>query len=143
MPKIEKLSYYVNPQVSVVPGTKSTGAISATVVDASGGYDRVAHIIQLGAFGSGAGFDAEVVESATSGGTYTLVTGSGMAAVTASAANKLVILDVPVNNAKPFQKVRSTASTQTVGVSVVAIAYNGTRNLGKTLDDAAQEIFVP
>lgn len=142
MPKIEKLSYLVNPQVSIVPGSKSTGAITPTVVDASGGYDRVCHVIQLGAFGTNAGFDAEITESATSGGSYTLIASSGMTAVTGSAANKIVLIDVPVNNAKPFQKVRSTANTAAIGVSCVAIAYNGTRPLGKAVDDAAQDVFV-
>jgi hypothetical protein len=142
MPKFEKLSYYVAPAVSVVPGTKSTGAITATAVNASGGFDRVLHVIQLGAFATSAQFDAEIVESATSGGTYTMITSSGMTAVTAAAANKIVLIDVPVNNAKPFQKVRSTATTQTVGVSVVAIRYNGTRPLGTTISDANQDIYV-
>lgn len=142
MPKFEKLSYYVNPQTGVVPGTKSTGAITAVAVDASGGYDRVLHIIELGAFGTSASFDAEITESASSGGSYTLITSSGMTAVTGSAANKVVLIDVPVNNAKPFQKVRATATTQTVGVSAVALCYNGTRRLGSTIDDATQDIFV-
>lgn len=143
MPKLEKLSYYVNPQVSVIPGSKSTGAITPSVVDASGGYDRVVHVIALGAFGTSAGFDAEVTESATSGGTYTLIASSGMTLVTSAAgANKLFLLDVPVNPSKPYQKLRSTATTAAVGMSAVAICYNGTRALGKAMEDVQQEVFV-
>lgn len=142
MPKIEKLTYLVNPQVAVVPGSKSTGAITPTVVDLTGGYDRAAHFIQVGSFGTNASFDAEITECATSGGTYTIIAGSGMTAITASAANKVVVIDVPVNTSKPYQKVRATATTAAINVSALAVGYNGTRNLGKTVDDAAQEIFV-
>ena len=142
MPKLTNLSYYVNPQTAVVPGTKSTGAITATVVDASGGFDRVLHVIELGSFGTSAGFDAEITESATSGGSYTLIASSGITAVTAADANKVVLIDVPVNNAKPFQKIRSTASTAAIGVSAVALCYSGSRLLGTTVGDAAQSVTV-
>lgn len=142
MPRLESLSHYVEPQVAIVPGSKSTGAITAVAVDGSKGYDRVCHAISLGAFGTGAVFDAEIVESASSGGTYTLIASSGMVAVTAAAANKVVLIDVPVNGAKPYQKVRSTASTAAIGVSAVALCYNGTRPLGTTVEDAAQSVFV-
>ena len=142
MPRFEKLTYYVEPQVSVVPGSKNAGAIAATAVDGQT-FDRVAHVIQLGSFGTSAGFDAEITESATAGGSYTLIASSGMALVTSSAANKVVIIDVPVNSAKPFQKIRSTATTAAIGVSVVALAYNGTRSLGDTQEDVAQTVYVP
>lgn len=142
MPKMEKLSHYVEPQVSIVPGSKNAGAVTPVVVDASGGYDRVRHTISLGAFGTSAGFDAEVVESATSGGTYTLISGSGITLATAAKANKLIVIDVPVNSAKPYQKLRSTVSTAAVGVCAIADLYNGTRPLGSTMEDVAEEVVV-
>lgn len=141
MPKFEKLSYYVNPQMAVVPGSKTNG-ITAVAVDASGGYDRVLFVIPLGSFGTSAGFDAEITESATSGGTYTLIASSGMALVTASAANKVILIDVPVNSSKPFLKIRSTATTAAVGMGAVALCYNGTRPLGTAMEDVAQSVEV-
>jgi hypothetical protein len=135
------LTQRVEPQTSVVPGTKSTGAVTATAVDAQG-FDRVLHVIELGAFGASASFDAEITESASSGGTYTLITGSGMTAATGAKANKVILIDVPVNSAKPFQKVRSTATTQTVGVSVVALLYGGSGTKPTTIEDSAETIFV-
>jgi hypothetical protein len=141
MPRFEKITYYVEPQVSVVPGSKNAGAITATAVDGNT-FDRVCHVIQLGSFGTSAGFDAEITESASSGGSYTMITSSGMSLVTGSAANKVILIDVPVNGAKPFQKIRSTATTAAVGVSVVALCYNGTRSLGDTQEDVAQAVFV-
>lgn len=142
MPKLERLDYYVEPQMSVVPGSKSAGAITPVAVDASGGYDRVRHTIALGAFGTSAGFDAEVTESASSGGTYTLITGSGITLATAAKANKLIVIDVPVNSAKPYQKLRATATTAAVGMSAIADCYNGTRSLGSTNEDVAEEVIV-
>lgn len=142
MPKIEQLDYYVEPQASVVPGSKSTGAVTPVAVDASGGYDRVRHTVSLGAFGTGAVFDCEITESASAAGTYTLITGSGIAAVTAANANKLVVVDVPVNSAKPYQKLRGTVSTAAIGLSAIADCYNGTRRLGSTNEDVVEEVFV-
>jgi hypothetical protein len=133
-------SRLVEPQASVVPGSKTNG-ITATAVDGSG-FDRVAHVIQLGSFGTSAGFDAEITESATSGGSYTLIASSGMTAVTASAANKVVLIDVPVNSAKPFQKIRSTAATAAIGVSVVALCYMGSGSKPTTAEDVAQSVYV-
>ena len=142
MPKLEKLSDYVNAQSSIVPGSKSTGAVTAVAVDGSGGFDRCRHVIHIGAVGTSGGFDAEVTESATSGGSYTLIASSGMTAVTAAAANTLIILDVPVSNTKPFQKVRSTVSTAAIGLCAVAELYNGTRPLGTAQGDVTQEVVV-
>lgn len=140
MPKLEKLSYYVNPQLAITAGSKSAGAVTATVVNGSS-FDRVQYVITLGAFGTNAGYDASVTESATAGGSYTAIASSGMTAVTGAAANTLVIIDVPVNSAKPFQKLLSTASTAAVVLSAQANCYNGTRQLGTTLGDVTEEVF--
>ena len=141
MPKLEKLSYYVNPQVAVVPVSAGTGAITPVAVDASAGFDRAQFILALGAFGTNGGVDCEITESATAGGTYTLISSSGMTAVTAAAANTLVIIDVPVNTAKPYLKLRGTVSTAAVALSAVCNVYNGTRNLGTALGDVTEEVF--
>lgn len=141
MAYLKNLGRLVEVQTAIVPGTKSTGAITAVAVDATG-FDRVRYAVEVGAFGASAGFDAEITESATSGGTYTIIASSGMTAITAAAANKVVMIDVPVNSSKPFQKVRSTATTQTVGVSAVALCYGGSGTKPTTEEDATQSIFV-
>ena len=142
MPRLEKLSYFVNSQVGIIPVVANTGAIAAEAVDLSGGFDRCQHVVILGAFGTAAEFDMSITESETSGGTYVVITDSGVTQVTASAANKMFIVDVPVNNAKPYQKILSTAFTSTVGVAAVAGGYNGTRRLGTVLPDIEEEIKV-
>ena len=141
MAYLKNLLRLVEPQSAIVPGTKSTGAITSVAVDAQG-FDRVLHLIELGAFGASAGFDAEITESASAAGTYTLIASSGMVAATAAKANKVILIDVPVNSAKPFQKIRSTATTQTVGVSAAALCYGGSGTKPTTVEDTAETIFV-
>lgn len=141
MAYLKNLLRLVEPQSAIVPGTKSTGAITSVAVDAQG-FDRVLHVIELGAFGASASFDAEITESASAAGTYTLITSSGMVAATAAKANKVILIDVPANSAKPFQKIRSTATTQTVGVSAVALCYGGSGTKPTTVEDTAETIFV-
>jgi len=141
--RIERLTDYIKPVKSVAALVPSSTAITATAVDASGGFDRVCHIIQLGAFGATSTFDAEVLESAETGGTYTKITGADMTALVSTGAGKTVIIDVPVNSAKPFQKLRGTAGVSTVGLAAIALMYNGSRIL--PTDDAstvAENVFV-
>ena len=143
MPKIEKLSYVAEPQLAVTPASVSAGAVTPVAVDASGGFDRAQFIVVLGAFGTNAGFDCEITESATSGGAYTLITGSGITAVTAAKSGKLIIVDVPVNGSKPFLKLRGTVGTAAVVMSAICQTYNGTRRLSDTvLEDVAEEVVV-
>jgi hypothetical protein len=141
MAYLKNLGRVVEVQQAVVPATKSTGALTPVAVDAQG-FDRVRYVVELGAFGTSASFDAEITESATSGGSYTLITGSGMTAATGAKASKVILIDVPVNSAKPYQKVRATATTQTVGVSAVALCYGGSGTKPTTEEDSAESIFV-
>lgn len=141
--RIEKLTDYLKPVKSAAAAIPSSAAVTVVAVDASGGFDRVCHIIQLGAFGATSTFDAEITESAATGGTYTLITSSGMAALASTGAGKTVIIDVPVNADKPFQKLRATAGVSTVAVGAVAVMYNGSRLL-PTADAStvAENVFV-
>ena len=141
--RIERLTDYIKPVKSVAALVPSSTAITVTVVDASAGFDRVCHIIQLGAFGATGTFDAEVLESAETGGTYTKITGADMTVLASGGAGKTVIIDVPVNSAKPFQKLRGTAGVSTVGLAAIALMYNGSRTL-PTADAStvAENVFV-
>ena len=140
MPKLEKLSYYVNPQVAIVPGSKSTGAVTAVAVDANS-FDRVQYVISVGAIGAGGVFDASVTEGTTASATYTAIATSGMVAITAADANALIIIDVPVSSGSPFQKLLSTVATAAIGICAVANCYNGTRPLGTALGDVTEEVY--
>ena len=141
--RIERLTDYVKTVKSVAAAIPSSAAITATAVDASGGFDRARHVIQLGAFGATSTFDAEVLESAATGGTYTKITGADMTVLASTGAGKTIIIDVPVNSAKPFQKLRGTAGVSTVALAATCDLYNGSRTL-PTADDSAvaENVFV-
>lgn len=143
MPKFEKLTDYVAPVRSAAAAIPDSAAVTVVAVDASGGFDRVCFIAQLGAFSAGSTFDARILESEATGGTYTAIASSGITQLVSTGAGKTVIIDVPVNNAKPFQKLQATAGVSTVAVAAVAIRYNGSRLL-PTADAAtiAQNLFV-
>lgn len=142
MPRIESLSDYVSTQVSLPAIAVSGAGFTETAVDASGGFDRVRHVIAIGVIVAGGGFDAEVTECATAGGTYTLIAGSGATKITTTATTKLMIIDVPVNQSKPFQKLRATATTSTVTVAAIAEMYNGSRTLPTADASTVQKVVV-
>jgi hypothetical protein len=53
---------------------------------------------------------------------------------------------VPVNSAKPFQKIRATASTAgtvSIAVSATAMLYRGSGTKPTTAEDVAQAVYVP
>ena len=114
-------------------GFDGTGAIWTPVaVDASGGYDKALFICGRGAeLGTGSQFSASVYESATTGGTYALRSGSlGTSAVTKP--DTALLIEIAVAAATPFLKLHGTASTTgTASIPVVAVAqlYRGTRTL--------------
>ena len=148
MAYLKDISRLVEAQTSILPKGYGTGAIPASgiiAVDAQG-FDRVCHVIQLGTMASGGGFDAEITESATAGGTYTLIASSGMTAITAANAKKVILIDVPVNSAKPFQKIRGTATTAgtvSIAVGATALLYRGSGMKPTTAEDVAQSVYVP
>jgi hypothetical protein len=139
---IERMDGYVKSVTAIVPATKATGAIAATVVDASGGYNRARFVVSLGAFGTAAGVSLELKKSATSNGTYAAVSGVTITNKTATSANKLVIVDVPVDGAAPFFKLSGTAGTATVGVSAICDLYRITGKLPPSESHLAQIVVV-
>jgi hypothetical protein len=147
MATLGHLSRLVEPQVAVIPGKYGTGGLIASAIVAvdGQGFDRVCHNILTGTMAAGAGFDAEITESATAAGSYTLIANSGMAAIVGSTgAKKIIMIDVPVNSAKPFQKIRATASTTgttLVSLSAIALCYGGSGTKPTTAEDVKEEVY--
>jgi len=123
MPRIENLSDYVKSVKSIAPMSLSSAAATTTAV-ACAGFARARHVIIVGVFGAGSTFDADITEAATAGATYTAISGSAIVEITAADAGGIIVIDVPVNNSKPFQKLRATATSSTVLVSSVCDLYN-------------------
>ena len=117
---------------SVAPVTSNT-ALTETEIDCTG-FDRVCHIINVGAMTATGTFDYKVQEdSATGMATAADVTGAALTQVlAATGATKVYAIDMPVNPAKPFQKAVAACGTANVTVGAIAVLYEGSGTFPKT-----------
>lgn len=124
---------------SVAPVTSDT-ALTATEIDCTG-FDRVCHIINVGAMTANGTFDYKVQEdSATGMSSAADVTGAKLTQVkAATGASKVYAIDIPVNPAKPFQKAVAACGTANVTVGAIAVLYEGSGTFPKT---AATEAII-
>ena len=125
---------------SVAPVTSNT-ALTETEIDCTG-FDRVCHIINVGAMTATGTFDYKVQEdSATGMATAADVTGAALTQVlAATGASKVYAIDMPVNPAKPFQKAVAACGTANVTVGAIAVLYEGSGTFPKT--DATEAIIL-
>ncbi len=117
----------------------TAGTMTATAVDARG-YDRVLYVIQLGAAANTATFDCKMGESATTGGSYANVAASALTQVIDTGGGQMHTIDVPVNAAKPFQKLYTVTGTAAFVNAAVAILYGGNHQV--PTQNATQAIVV-
>ena len=117
---------------SVAP-VSSAEALTETEIDCTG-FDRVCHIINIGAMTSTGTFDYKVQEAAAAGMSGAAdVTGAALVQVTAAAGGgKVYAIDVPVNAAKPFQKAVAACGTAASVVGAIAVLYEGSGTFPKT-----------
>ena len=124
---------------SVAPVTSNT-ELTETEIDCTG-FDRVCHIINVGAMTANGTFDYKVQEdSATGMATAADITGAALTQVkAATGASKVYAIDIPVNPAKPFQKAVAACGTANVTVGAIAVLYEGSGTFPKT---AAKEAII-
>ena len=117
---------------SVAP-VSSAEALTETEIDCTG-FDRVCHIVNIGAMTSTGTFDYKVQEAAATGMSGAAdVTGAALVQVTAAAGGgKVYAIDVPVNPAKPFQKAVAVCGTAASVVGAIAVLYEGSGTFPKT-----------
>ena len=117
---------------SVAPVTSNT-ALTATEIDCTG-FDRICHIINVGAMTANGTFDYKVQEdSATGMANASDIAGAALTQVlAASGASKVYAIDIPVNPAKPFQKAVAACGTANVTVGAIAVLYEGSGTFPKT-----------
>lgn len=126
---MEHLNSYISTVPAIAAKSHATGAMTNTAVTAIGGYDRARFVVILGAFGTAAEANFSVTQCATSNGAYTLIAGSATDQLVTTAANKVVVIDVPVSGSKPYLKLKGTAYTQTVLAGAICDLYKGSRAL--------------
>ena len=117
---------------SVAPVTSNT-ALTETEIDCTG-FDRICHIVNVGAMTATGTFDYKVQEdSATGMSSAADVTGAALTQVlAASGGGKVYAIDMPVNPAKPFQKAVAACGTANVTVGAIAVLYEGSGTYPKT-----------
>ena len=123
---------------SVAPVTSNT-ALTETEIDCTG-FDRVCHIINVGAMTANGTFDYKVQEADASNGTFGDIKDAALTQVeAATGASKVYAIDIPVNPAKPFQKAVAACGTANVTVGAIAVLYEGSGTYPK---DAAKEAVI-
>ena len=122
---------------SYAPVTSNT-TITTTEIDCRG-FDRVCHIINVGAIVSGGKLDYKVQEAAASNGTFGDIEDAELTQVEYAGRSNVYAIDIPVNPLKPFQKAVATAATQNVTSGAVAVLYEGSVTYPKT---AAKEAII-
>ena len=124
---------------SVAPVTSST-ELTETEIDCTG-FDRVCHIINVGAMTETGTFDYKVQEAAATGmANASDIAGAALTQVeAATGASKVYAIDIPVNPAKPFQKAVAVCGTADVTVGAIAVLYEGPGTFPKT---AAKEAII-
>ena len=124
---------------SVAPVTSNT-ALTETEIDCTG-FDRVCHIINVGAMTANGTLDYQVQEAAATGMANAAdVTGAKLTQIkAATGASKVYAIDIPVNPAKPFQKAVAACGTANVTVGAIAVLYEGSGTFPKT---AATEAII-
>ena len=123
---------------SVAPVTSST-ALTATEIDCTG-FDRVCHIINVGAMTATGTFDYKVQEAAATGmANASDIAGAALTQVVEAGKLNVYAIDVPVNPAKPFQKAVAACGTANVTVGAIAILYEGSGTFPKV---AAKEAII-
>ena len=122
---------------SYAPVTSDT-TITTTEIDCRG-FDRVCHIINVGAIVSGGKLDYKVQEAAASNGTFGDIEDAELTQVEYAGSSNVYAIDIPVNPLKPFQKAVATAATQNVTSGAVAVLYEGSGTFPKV---AAKEAII-
>ena len=136
MPK-KGLTSYVKVIQSYPPLSYGAGGITEEAI-ACVGFSRAQHIINLGTMqhNTATSVTASVWESATSGGTYTLISGT-LTTMATGGTSEAYVIDVPVSSTKVYQKCISTANDGWCAVGAVAVLYGGSRGNPPTSENTA------
>lgn len=108
----------------ISPVSQGAGSVLSAAINAKL-HRRIFAIVQVGVFGASATVDAQLQASATSGGAYTLITGTAITQLLAAGGNgKVVIIELKAETLAalgvgPFVKLQITVGTAATLVSGV------------------------
>lgn len=123
MAKIKKFADYQAAKIAVSPIANTSGALTSNKINATE-FGRVAFIFSFGTpsanayLSSGCG----IWQAATSGATFSRVTGASFAAITTGAgSNANCVIDVKVDQAYPWLQVSGQLDSSYWPLSVIAV----------------------
>lgn len=107
----------------ISPASYSTGETLTAAIDMSK-FHRIVVIVQTGVLGSSATLDVKATNSATSGGSYTDITGRALTQIVkASGDNKQAVLEVQANQCTHrYVKISATVGTASSIYGLVVLA---------------------
>lgn len=117
-----RLGDKIKQVLACVPSAGAATAMTAVVVDGTG-YNRALYTLATGAQATGGTMTLKITESDASGGSYADITSAALANLGASSGSKVYTLDIPVNPAKPFQKIAGTIGTDTIANAIICTLY--------------------
>lgn len=126
---METLTSYVKVAQSLSPLSVASGGATETAVDCRG-FSRACHVLNVGTMGgASAAVYASVWECATADGTYTVISGTKTTVANSAGASEPYIIEVPVNVAKPYQKMITTAGAAWSELGGIALLFGGSNLL--------------
>lgn len=129
------ITSYVKFAQGVIAQSAASGATTGRIINCQG-FDRACHVFDLGILPSTGSARWSVWESATSGGTYTVISGTLISTIASIGGTAAYCVDVPVNVAKPYQKSLTTLATP-AGFGSVVVLYSGSRLLPPSQEKTA------
>ena len=131
------LTSYVKVIQSLPPLSYASGGVTEEAIACSG-FSRAQHIINLGTMehNTATSVTASVWESATSGGTYTIISGT-LTTMATTGTSESYVIDAPVSSTKVYQKCITTANDGWCCVGEVAVLYGGSRLNPPTSENTA------
>lgn len=122
MPKFRQLTDRVTVVVALAPVSKSAGTTTSSAVDMTG-FGGGALLVNAGVIGSSGTVDCKIQSSATSGGSYTDVTGAAITQMTQaggdSGTSQLVSFDMPAGHTHVKTVLTNATAAAIQGVFVI------------------------
>lgn len=109
-----------------IKAQSSSTVVTGSAVDLSG-YNEAMIVLDCGTTTATGTLDVIVTSSATTGGTYTAVTGAVFTQVTPTNDDAIYVGRLRVDKDKPFIKIQATAATAASVYSVTIHTWDGTK----------------
>ena len=129
MPRFNQLSNRIGINVALAPVSKSAGTTTSSAIDLTG-YSKAALVVTVGVIASSGTVNCKIQTSATSGGSYSDLSGAAITQMTEAGGDSgsTVIVDFEIPNGKPHVKTVLTNATAAAVQGVLVIGDQDIRS---------------